>query len=42
MEEKLDGVALSEVLDIYNELTSMIKSLEEREKALTESEDSDK
>ena len=42
MQEKLDGVALSEVLDIYDELCSMIKSLEDREKELAESDQSDK
>ena len=42
MQDKLDGVSLKEVLDIYNELCSMIKSLEDKEKELTESDESDK
>ena len=42
MQEKLEGVSLSEVLDIYDELCSMVKSLEDKENELTESENSDK
>ncbi len=42
MQEKLDGVSLKEVLDIYNEICSMLKSLEDKEKELTESENNDK
>ena len=34
MQESLDNISLTEVLDIYNEITSMIKSLEDRENAL--------
>ena len=40
-QEKYDKVSLSEVLDIYNEVSSMIKSLEDREKELAESESND-
>ena len=29
MQEKLDSIEIGEVLDIYNELCSMIKSLED-------------
>ena len=42
MQEKLDGVSLKEVLDIYNEICSIIKSLEDKEKELMESENNDK
>jgi len=42
MQEKLDGVSLKEVLDIYNEICSMIKSLEDKEKELMESDNNDK
>ena len=42
MQEKLDGIDIGEVLDIYNELCSMIKSLEDKEKELLESENNDK
>lgn len=42
MQEKLDGIALDEVLDVYNEVSSMVKSLEDREKELAESENNDK
>lgn len=41
MQEKLDSISLKEVLDIYNEICSMIKSLEDREKELAESESND-
>ncbi len=41
MEDKLNEVALKEVLDIYKEITSMIKSLEDREKQIMESEKND-
>ena len=37
-QERYDKISLGEVLDIYNEISSMIKSLEDREKALAESE----
>ena len=42
MQEKLESVSLSEVLDIYSELCSMVKSLEDKENELAESENSDK
>jgi hypothetical protein len=38
MQENLDTISLSEVISIYNEITSMVKSLEEKEKAILESE----
>ena len=38
MQESLDTISLSEVISIYNEITSMVKSLEEKEKAILESE----
>ena len=41
MQDKLDQVALSEVLDIYKEISSMIKSLEDKEKQIAESEKND-
>jgi hypothetical protein len=41
MQDKLDQVALSEVLDIYKEISSMLKSLEDREKQIAESEKND-
>ena len=41
MQEKLDSVALKEILDIYNELCSMIKSLEDRDPELTDGENND-
>ncbi len=37
-QELFDKVPLGEVLDIYSEISSMIKSLEDREKELSESE----
>ena len=40
-QEKYDKITLSEVLDVYSEVSSMIKSLEDREKELTESENND-
>ena len=42
MQEKLDGVALAEVLDIYNEICTMVKSLEDKEKEIAESDNNDK
>ncbi len=42
MQEKLDGVALSEVLDIYGEISSMLKSLNDKEKEIAESDNNDK
>lgn len=41
MQDKLDQIALSEVLDIYKEISSMIKSLEDKEKQIAESENND-
>ena len=41
MQDKLDKIALSEVLNIYKEISSMLKSLEEREKQIAESEKND-
>ncbi len=38
MTEKLDNIPLDEVLEIYNEISSMLKSLEDKKKELTESE----
>ncbi len=40
-QEKYDKVSLEETLDIYNEIGLMIKSLEDREKELAESENND-
>ena len=39
MQEKLDTVSLSEVINIYNEISNMIKTLEERENSFMESDD---
>ena len=41
MEEELEKVSLEEVIDIYNSITSMLKSLQEKEKAILESENND-
>ncbi len=38
MQEKLDTVSLSEVINIYNEISNMIKTLEERENSFMESD----
>ena len=38
MQDKLDQIALSEVLEIYKEISAMVKSLEEKEKQIVESE----
>lgn len=38
MQDKLDQIPLSEVLDIYKEISTMVKSLEEKEKQAVESE----
>ena len=40
-QELFDKVSLNEIIDIYNETSSMIKSLEDREKELAESEKND-
>ena len=40
-QELFDKLSLEEVLTIYNETSSMIKSLEDREKQLAESENND-
>lgn len=37
-QEMYDKIPLGEVLDVYNEVSSMIKSLEDREKELAESD----
>ncbi len=42
MQEELDKVSLDEVLEIYNEISSMCKSLEDKDKELSESENNDK
>ena len=41
MTENLDKVSLEEVLDIYNELGIMIKSLQDDENNIAESEKND-
>lgn len=41
MQDKLNEVALSEVLDIYKEISTMLKSLEDKEKQIAESENND-
>lgn len=38
MQEELDKVSLLEVIEIYNNITAMLKSLKEKETALLESE----
>lgn len=38
MQENLDTISLSELISVYNEISSMVKSLEEKENALLESE----
>ena len=38
MQKELDKVSLAEVLDIYNVISGMLKSLEDKEKEITESE----
>lgn len=38
MQESLDTISLSELISVYNEISSMVKSLEEKENALLESE----
>lgn len=40
-QELFDKLSLEEVLELYNETSSMIKSLEDREKELAESENND-
>ena len=40
-QELFDKVPLKEVIDIYNETCAMIKSLDDREKELAESENND-
>lgn len=40
-QEMYDKIPLGEVLDVYNEVSSMIKSLEDREKELAESDNND-
>ena len=40
-QELFDKISLEEVLELYNETSSMIKSLEDREKELAESENND-
>lgn len=41
MQNELNNLALSEVLDIYKEISAMLKSLEDKEKQILESENSD-
>ncbi len=41
MEEELEKVSLEEVVEIYNSITAMLKSLQEKEKAILESEKDD-
>lgn len=41
MQDKLNQIALSEILDVYKEISSMLKSLEDREKQIAESEKND-
>ncbi len=38
MQDKLDQIALSDVIEIYKEISSMVKALEEKEKQAMESE----
>ena len=40
-QELFDKLSLEEVLELYSETSSMIKSLEDREKELAESENND-
>ncbi len=40
MTEKLDKISLQEVIDVYNEVSAMAKSLQDKEKA-AESENND-
>ena len=42
MKEQLDTISLQEVLDIYSEISSMLKSLEDKDKELEESDNNDK
>ena len=42
MQEDLDNVSLEEILDIYKEISAMVKSLEDKEKEIAESENNDK
>ena len=41
MQEQLDKVSLEEVIEIYNSVSAMLKSLQDREKAALESEEND-
>lgn len=38
MEERLDQESLKDVIEIYNNVSAMLKSLQEKEKAIMESE----
>ena len=38
MQESLDTISLSLLISVYKEISSMVKSLEEKENALLESE----
>ncbi len=38
MIEGLDEISLSELIEIYNEINSMVKSLQEEQNSLAESE----
>ena len=42
MQEELDKVSLAEVLNVYKEISSMLKSLEDKEKEIAESDNNDK
>ncbi len=39
MQEELDKVSLEEVIEIYNSVSAMLKSLQDKEKATQESEE---
>ena len=41
MQEEFDKVSLDEVLEIYETVSGMVKSLEDKEKELAESENND-
>ena len=38
MSTELDQISLTEVIDVYNEISSELKALEDKEKAILESE----
>ncbi len=41
MQDELNNIALQEVLDVYKEINSMLKSLTDKEKQIAESENND-